>query len=81
MLTADLRPKVLIADDQRDVLHALRLLLNHHGFEIVIGDQGSPAFWEKFYRHVGNIDVLLDRILDCLEQSSAVTAPPQWHYL
>ncbi len=30
----DLRPKVLIADDQRDVLHALRLLLKHHGFEI-----------------------------------------------
>ncbi len=30
----ELRPKVLIADDQRDVLHALRLLLKHHGFEI-----------------------------------------------
>jgi phosphoserine phosphatase RsbU/P len=27
-------PKVLIADDQRDVLHALRLLLKHHGFEV-----------------------------------------------
>ncbi len=30
----ELRPRVLIADDQRDVLHALRLLLKHHGFEI-----------------------------------------------
>ncbi len=28
------RPKVLIADDQSDVLHALRLLLKHHGFEV-----------------------------------------------
>lgn len=31
---AEIRPKVLIADDQRDVLHALRLLLKHHGFEV-----------------------------------------------
>lgn len=30
----EMRPKVLIADDQRDVLHALRLLLKHHGFEV-----------------------------------------------
>jgi phosphoserine phosphatase RsbU/P len=29
-----MRPKVLIADDQLDVLHALRLLLKHHGFEV-----------------------------------------------
>ncbi len=27
-------PKVLIADDQSDVLHALRLLLKHNGFEV-----------------------------------------------
>lgn len=27
-------PKVLIADDQSDVLHALRLLLKHHGFDV-----------------------------------------------
>ena len=31
---AETLPKVLIADDQRDVLHALRLLLKHHGFEV-----------------------------------------------
>jgi phosphoserine phosphatase RsbU/P len=31
---AEALPKVLIADDQRDVLHALRLLLKHHGFEV-----------------------------------------------
>jgi FixJ family two-component response regulator len=30
----EIPPKVLIADDQRDVLHALRLLLKHHGFEV-----------------------------------------------
>ncbi|HEY6307812.1 MAG TPA: SpoIIE family protein phosphatase [Candidatus Angelobacter sp.] len=31
---AETLPKVLVADDQRDVLHALRLLLKHHGFEV-----------------------------------------------
>jgi sigma-B regulation protein RsbU (phosphoserine phosphatase) len=31
---AEILPKVLIADDQCDVLHALRLLLKHHGFEV-----------------------------------------------
>jgi hypothetical protein len=30
------------------------------GFEIVIGDQGEPAFWEQFFAAVGPIDVLLD---------------------
>jgi hypothetical protein len=31
-----------------------------HGFEIFIADQSSPSFWEKFYRTVGAIDVVLD---------------------
>jgi sigma-B regulation protein RsbU (phosphoserine phosphatase) len=30
----EIRPKILVADDQTDVLHALRLLLKHHGFEV-----------------------------------------------
>lgn len=31
-----------------------------HGFEVHIGDQSSPAFWDDFYRQVGRIDLLLD---------------------
>ena len=31
-----------------------------HGFEIVIGDQADPAFWEQFYAQVGPVDVVLD---------------------
>lgn len=31
-----------------------------HGFEIFIGDQSEPLFWEQFYTKVGDIDVLLD---------------------
>ena len=30
------------------------------GFEIFIGDQADPAFWDDFYRQVGPVDVLLD---------------------
>jgi hypothetical protein len=30
------------------------------GFEIFIGDQSSPEFWEKFYQEVGSIDILVD---------------------
>lgn len=30
------------------------------GFEIHIGDQSDPAFWQDFYAKVGPIDVLLD---------------------
>ena len=30
------------------------------GFEIYIGDQSDPMFWENFYSIVGPIDVLLD---------------------
>lgn len=33
-LAAPVRLKVLIADDQLDILHALRLLLKHHGFDV-----------------------------------------------
>lgn len=35
-------------------------LMRDKGFEIFIGDQGSTEFWEKFYREVGHVDVLLD---------------------
>ncbi|MET3497453.1 class I SAM-dependent methyltransferase [Variovorax boronicumulans] len=31
-----------------------------HGFEIHIGDQADPAFWDRFYAQVGPVDVLLD---------------------
>ena len=30
------------------------------GFEIVIGDQGEPAFWEAFFARVGPVDIVLD---------------------
>jgi len=31
-----------------------------HGFEIHIGDQGDPEFWQKFYTGVGNCRAMLD---------------------
>jgi hypothetical protein len=31
-----------------------------HGFEIYIGDQGDPKFWQETYPSIGNFDVLLD---------------------
>tara|TARA_B110001450_G_scaffold81790_1_gene77595 strand:- start:281 stop:1138 length:858 start_codon:yes stop_codon:yes gene_type:complete len=34
--------------------------LEKHGFEIYIGDQTDKNFWKKFYKEVGNIDILLD---------------------
>jgi len=34
--------------------------MREQGFEIYIADQSSIPFWEKFYREVGPIDVLLD---------------------
>ena len=30
------------------------------GFEIYIGNQSDPKFWEKFFKDVGPVDVLLD---------------------
>jgi len=30
------------------------------GFEIYIGDQGDPSFWEKTFKRCGSFDVLLD---------------------
>lgn len=31
-----------------------------HGFEIHIGSQSDPKFWETFFKQVGSIDVLID---------------------
>lgn len=31
-----------------------------HGFEIINGDQGDPAFWENAFRQVGSFDALFD---------------------
>tara|TARA_B110001452_G_scaffold198287_1_gene168235 strand:+ start:3450 stop:4271 length:822 start_codon:yes stop_codon:yes gene_type:complete len=30
------------------------------GFEIFIGDQSDPLFWESFFKKVGNVDIILD---------------------
>lgn len=30
------------------------------GFEIYIGDQANPEFWENFFEQVGDVDVILD---------------------
>jgi Methyltransferase domain len=30
------------------------------GFEIYIGDQGDPRFWDEFFSRVGDVDVILD---------------------
>ena len=34
--------------------------LEKKGFKIFIGDQSNPHFWEKFYKKVGKVDILLD---------------------
>jgi len=31
-----------------------------YGFEIYIGDQGDPLFWQNSFREIGSFDVLLD---------------------
>ncbi len=42
------RPRILVADDQPDVLEALRLLLKHDGYEIEVAN--SPARVLQFLR-------------------------------
>ena len=34
--------------------------LEEYGFEIYIGNQSSPNFWNNFYKDIGKIDVILD---------------------
>lgn len=34
--------------------------LREDGFEIHIGDQSDPQFWENFFRQVGDVDIFLD---------------------
>ncbi len=34
--------------------------LEKNGFKIFIGDQSNPKFWEKFYKKVGKVDILID---------------------
>jgi hypothetical protein len=34
--------------------------LREDGFEIHIGDQTDPQFWEDFFRQVGDVDIFLD---------------------
>ena len=33
---------------------------NDHGFEIFIGDQGDPQFWEETFSKIGSFDAFLD---------------------
>jgi sigma-B regulation protein RsbU (phosphoserine phosphatase) len=55
---AERLPRVLIADDQGDVLHALRLLLKHNGFEV--HEATDPAStMAAIHEHVFDV-VLLD---------------------
>ena len=32
----------------------------NENYEIFIGSQSDPSFWEKFYNEVGNVDIILD---------------------
>jgi hypothetical protein len=34
--------------------------LESYGFEIFIGDQGDPAFWDRIFDEIGPFDILLD---------------------
>ena len=34
--------------------------MEKYGFEIFIGNQASPDFWNKFFEKVGNVDIILD---------------------
>ena len=34
--------------------------LEKYGFKIFTGDQSDSKFWEKFYKKIGKIDILLD---------------------
>jgi len=36
------------------------LKLTQHGFEIQIGDQSDPNFWEVFFDRFGQVDVIID---------------------
>jgi hypothetical protein len=41
-------------------LNPAALKWNDYGFEIFIGSQSDPQFWQDFYKTVGSVDVLLD---------------------
>lgn len=41
-------------------LNPAALKWNDYGFEIYIGSQSDPEFWEDFFKKVGDVDVLLD---------------------
>ena len=34
--------------------------LEHEGFEIFIGNQSDPNFWDSFFNQVGKVDIILD---------------------
>ena len=49
--------------------------LEQDGFEIIIGDQADPLFWQKLFSEIGEVDVILDdgghmnhqQIVTCIE--------------
>jgi hypothetical protein len=41
-------------------LNPQALKWKEHGFEILIGDQGNPDFWQRVFHEVGEFDALLD---------------------
>jgi len=43
-----------------DINPELKGALEKDGFEIFIGDQAEPGFWNDFFAKVGNVDVILD---------------------
>lgn len=35
-------------------------ILEQDGFEIIIGDQADPLFWQKLFKEIGEVDIILD---------------------
>jgi cephalosporin hydroxylase len=41
-------------------LNPLAMTLREQGFEIFVGNQADPAFWDSFFRAIGPVDIVLD---------------------
>jgi len=59
-----MRKKIMIVDDEPDILDSLRIVLEHHDFEVIAVDNGKKCLKEieKGFRGVVLIDLMMPEL-------------------
>jgi len=64
MVGHDMKKKIMVVDDEPDILNSLKIVLEHHDFEVIAVDNGKKCLKEieKGFKGVVLIDLMMPEL-------------------